>query len=664
MGQGFSLQDSLFGASSKFGVGQDQLARVQGMFNPPAPAPATSSVTDTLRNAGLQESSPDVTQVLAAPQKQPTVNNPMQGAILQAANELQPGYFLNTPTGQAAAEGEQATYMPYSYNTDQPGPDRITSGVFGGVPVTRFSENEFHVDVPAGPNKINRSIYDASGNFLGTFSVDTRGGLIDRAFPVIAQTALTAMGIPAPVASAVIARSQGAGLEGMLKSAGLAYAGQLAGGALSGVGESAAKSVGKFIDPILPEGVTGDVLKNAATTATKTITTDVGKALVGSALTGRPIDLGNVITAGAFSGIAQGTMDTISAEMGKNSLINTFPKPLKDAAFAAVAAELRGKDVSAAVINSLVNSVAREINNAAKSGTTPTKVSDAGGSDFDATAIIEPGDMGGTLVTGEGGDDLISVDDDFPLVRQDVVDQTVPLDIKRDTGAGDTFDIVDYLDRGIINTTGGADQRVDVLGNPLRNDQVDLISLIDNDLVGDRVNVTDTKLKDDSEDVNTEVGDITNQTVSVPGKKFIKPVMDADTQRGVEDITNQTVNVPGKKFIKPVDGREGGTTPTTPTTPTTTPTVTTTTPTTTTTTTRVPVAAPKAAPVAQQETNYFESLPLYQSIFYAREQERQRREELMRQAQEEDGPYERLMRMAQDNPGVAVDELMKIIEGA
>jgi hypothetical protein len=67
----------------------------------------------------------------------------------------------------------------------------------------------------------------------------------------------------------------------------------------------------------------------------------------------------------------------------------------------------------------------------------------------------------------------------------------------------------------------------------------------------------------------------------------------------------------------------------------------------------------------QQDMSYITDSPLYRSVFYERMQQAERQKELARALQEQENadPYERLMALAEQNPGMAVDELMKIVEG-
>jgi hypothetical protein len=129
------------------------------------------------------------------------------------------------------------------------------------------------------------------------------------------------------------------------------------------------------------------------------------------------------------------------------------------------------------------------------------------------------------------------------------------------------------------------------------------------------------------------------EQVTVTGKKIPK-----------DDITDQSVSVTSTKL--PPEKTTPATTPAT--TPTVTPPA------------RTPVVTPRQqAATPQQDMSYITELPLYQSVFYKEMKEKERREQLARELEQQENadPYERLMDLAERNPEMAVDELMKIVEG-
>jgi hypothetical protein len=201
--------------------------------------------------------------------------------------------------------------------------------------------------------------------------------------------------------------------------------------------------------------------------------------------------------------------------------------------------------------------------------------------------------------------------------------------------------------------TGPAGQKVDVLGNRLADQAVDVVDLFDRDLVDDRVTVTGRTLP---KDVTTPAptpaptpADVTSQSVSVTGT--------APTPAPATDITNQSVSVTDTKIPAPSPAPAPAPAPTPSPAPAPRP-------------APAPVSMPRqqlAMPTArQQDMSYITDLPLYRSVFYERMQQAERQKELARALQEQENadPYERLMALADQNPNMAVDELMKIVEGS
>jgi hypothetical protein len=194
-------------------------------------------------------------------------------------------------------------------------------------------------------------------------------------------------------------------------------------------------------------------------------------------------------------------------------------------------------------------------------------------------------------------------------------------------------------DLGVI--TGPAGQKVDVLGNRIADQAVDVIDLFDKDLGGDRVTVTGRTLP---KDVTTPApADVTSQSVNVTGTT-------TPARAPATDVTSQSVSVTGTKIPAPSPAPTPSPAPAPRPAP-------------------APVSTPRqqmAMPTArQQDMSYITDLPLYRSVFYERQQQAERQKELARALQEQENadPYERLMALAEQNPNMAVDELMKIVEG-
>jgi hypothetical protein len=284
-----------------------------------------------------------------------------------------------------------------------------------------------------------------------------------------------------------------------------------------------------------------------------------------------------------------------------------------------------------------------------------TQVAGAGPGDFETRSIIEPGDMGGTLVPGEAGEDvdpnrvvvagrndptdflsLFDIDTASTGLSTDRANQRVEVEAPRSRE-----DIaLDYFfypnDEGVAG--GPAGQKVDVLGNRIADQAVDVIDLFDRDTATQKV-------------TETAPTDITNQKVVLPGKK-VEPWSGEpfDLVGMPADVASQKVGVTSTKLPPEV------TTPATAPAPASRPTL----------SVNLPTKQNLAMPTArQQDMSYITDLPLYRSVFYERQQQAERQKELARALQEQENadPYERLMALAEQNPNMAVDELMKIVEG-
>lgn len=279
--------------------------------------------------------------------------------------------------------------------------------------------------------------------------------------------------------------------------------------------------------------------------------------------------------------------------------------------------------------------------------------SSGGGLDEGITADDRVDVLGRTL--GSGASDFIDLFD-RDVASGALVTPRVNIDAprSREDVALDYFFYPD--DEGVAG--GPAGQKVDVLGNTLKDQAVDVIGLRDKDLVGDRVTVTGRTLP---KDVTTPAptpapapADVTSQSVSVTG------TAPTPAPAPATDVTNQSVSVTGTKIPVPAPSPTPAPAPSPAPTPS-------------------PAPAPRptlslnlppkqnlAMPTArQQDMSYITDSPLYRSVFYERMQQAERQKELARALQEQENadPYERLMALAEQNPNMAVDELMKIVEG-
>jgi hypothetical protein len=271
--------------------------------------------------------------------------------------------------------------------------------------------------------------------------------------------------------------------------------------------------------------------------------------------------------------------------------------------------------------------------------------------------------MGGTLVPGEAGEDYVDPNRVVVAGRNDPTDFLSLFDIDTaSTGlstdrANQRVEVeaprsrediaLDYFfypnDEGVAG--GPAGQKVDVLGNRIADQAVDVIDLFDRDTGTQKVTVPGTRVTE------TAPTDITNQQVVLPGKK-VEPWSGEpfDLVGMPADVASQKVGVTSTKLPPEV------TTPAATPAPASRPTL----------SVNLPTKQNLAMPTArQQDMSYITDSPLYRSVFYERMQQAERQKELARALQEQENadPYERLMALADQNPGMAVDELMKIVEG-
>jgi hypothetical protein len=518
---------------------------------------------------------------------------------------------------------------------------------------------------------------DASGNITGGNEFDYSEAWKSTAIPLaqmalMAATAGGAAGFFTPGAETALgqalgtagSKALGAGALGAIGGGTMAglrgqdvLKGALVGGATGALGSGAGELLGKKAGELAaaafessPEvaSVARDVASGAVTGA--------ARALPGAVATGDYRSVGIGALTGAGGKVIGNALGDTAEKMG----INLTQKQLdaginlvravqsgNTTAMVNYAAQLTGSrdaNVAAKAYTALkafqsgnpfaATAAFMQLGQAVGGGTTTTRtsggtqVAGAGPGDFETRSIIEPGDMGGTLVPGEAGEDYVDpnrainqrVDLEAPRSREDI--------------ALDYFFYPD--DEGVAG--GPAGQKVDVLGNVLKDQAVDVIDLFDRDTGTQKV-------------TETAPTDITNQKVVLPGKK-VEPWSGEpfDLVGMPADVASQKVGVTSTKLPPEV------TTPAATPAPASRPTL----------SLNLPTKQNLAMPTArQQDMSYITDLPLYRSVFYERMQQAERQKELARALQEQENadPYERLMALAERNPDMAVDELMKIVEG-
>jgi hypothetical protein len=530
--------------------------------------------------------------------------------LKQAGRELTPNYFLTTPTGQAEREGELPTYLPTQVGEDFQG---SFYGNYGGIPVHRFAENELHINVPT-PQGEMRYIFDKEGNFVNLVRVNPDRGIVTRMFPAVTTAVLTAMGIPAPIAAGVTSYGMTGDIEAALKSAGLSFVGQQ----VMPMVEKPINQLASTAVNLLPS-TAPDVLTNLVSDAVA----GGSKALVGqgisSLITGQQFDPTAAFLGGAVS---ESTKNLLSS----NTELKQLPPAIRNSITNAVMAGVLGKDPTAAAINTFINQTLRSAGNTIRASQPP---STTGPAEFETRSIIDPmGDMGGTLVPGEAGEDYVDPN------RVVVSGQSEPVDFLS------LFDI-DAASTGLSTTTPN---RVVVPGarEAAETETPVMVRPTPAPKPGQSVPVIGTR---ESPSLGDQfLNDLLDQTVkpeqvTVTGTKLPK-----------DDIADQSVSVTGTKIAAPAPSPAPAPAPSAP-------------------APRAPAPAPQVtaarAPTPQQDMSYITELPLYQSVFYKEMKEKERREELARELEQQENadPYERLMDLAERNPEMAADELMKIVEG-
>jgi hypothetical protein len=489
-----------------------------------------------------------------------------------------------------------------------------------------------------------------------------------------------------------------------------------AGTALGALGETAGAGASKLIGPYLPEGGVGDFLQSLSGNVAQGIVRDVGGSLVGSALTGRDFDLNTALTSGALSGLTR----TVFEEAKGNPMIKALPRELQSTALAALSAQLRGRDPGSAALNALIGSIARGVGQQAKTTTTGGGGGGGGGGEFGTQGFWEGWDSsGGGLDEGISttGTDQVSVtgtkmpweDDTTDIVglftttqaatTTQPADQTVSVIGTKDSkSTGDTF--LDDLIRESVTltttttappegtTTTTTTQRVTVTNKPVGDTFLDDLikeSVTLTDKTTQRVTVTGKPITTTEAPPEGTTTTSTTQKVTVTDKPITtteapgETTTTSTTQRVVvtETTTTTTSLPPGETTTtsttqrvtvtgKPITTTEPPVVVTTAVPTTTARPTTTAAPTTTTTTTTTTTARPMvSAGAVQQPMSQIQDLGTFKSVFYEKMQREEQQKELARQLQEQENadPYERLMALAEKNPNMAIDELMRIIEG-
>ena len=161
---------------------------------------------------------------------------------------------------------------------------------------------------------------------------DVAENILKDPLPTIATVALTAVGVPYPVAAAAVTAAQGGSLEDIAISAGTAYIGQQ-------VGQFAGEAAGEFAGEAVSES-TKELITQVVTQAS-------GPAAV-VALRGGSFQ--DILEAGVAGGVSGALANTLKTEFNMDpKAMDT--KIISNATNAATKAILQGKSISEAVMN-------------------------------------------------------------------------------------------------------------------------------------------------------------------------------------------------------------------------------------------------------------------------------------------------------------------------
>lgn len=515
------------------------------------------------------------------------------------------------------------------------------------------------VRVYEGSDSGTEYVLDAGGKIVGGSKFDESESWKQTAIPLLQMAALAAApylqgaGLATKIGAGAAFGGANAALQGkegsdLLRAAAI-------GGAGAGVGAGLGETAGKYVGSLIEDPTVSAIAKSAVEGGIKALpgavaTGDYGRALTGALVSGG-MQAADIATADvdipftrqqAEAGInlvrAVNSGNMMSAANAAATLINNPDVTVATRAATLLKAVQSGNPGAIlAAAQMLGNTVGKEAN-------TTTKVAEAPGGAFETSAIVEPGDMSGTLVPGEGGESV------------NIFGTRSPEDIA-----------LDYFFSPEDTTVG---QKVDVQARGIKPEGDVSTGLTD--LTTQRVGVEGSKFPIVGAENVTDLLDVlgTTSTVPVEGKRLTKDELGDLVDLIDKDLVDQRVEVAAKK-LPPEEKEEEKkeetktTKPTTPAKPKT-PATKQPTPSAPFAFTPIPEAAPQKAFRPGVVTDAYEVLfgPGAPSLMGFTKAERAKQMLAQRQEEEEnrsETPYERLMSMADRDPVGTVDELMKII---
>ena len=189
----------------------------------------------------------------------------------------------------------------------------------------------------------NHSLNRELANFDSSVGLSTTvTAIANNPLPTIATIGLTLMGIPAPVASAMVTAAQGGSLEQIALSAGKAY--------ISG-------KVGDYAGKEFKGSAYAKDLTPATTAAITQIVTSASGAAAATALSGGSFQ--DVLKSGFNAGVSSYVSTSLMKQMGYTDPNKLDAKVVQGAISSATGAILAGKDIGKAITGSVTSTLLR-----------------------------------------------------------------------------------------------------------------------------------------------------------------------------------------------------------------------------------------------------------------------------------------------------------------
>jgi hypothetical protein len=221
-------------------------------------------------------------------------------------------------------------------------------GIFnGGAAAISGGLADLEHDISGGLADLNHDVNAALANLDSSLGLSTTvTNLVKNPLPTIATLALTAVGVPAPISSALVTMANGGSFEQGIISMATSYIGDYVGESAGKAFEGSQFAAGiKNIDPAL-----ASVIKTAVTSAS-------GAAAV-TALKGG--NFSDILASAANGAVTSYVTQKLSAEMGFTDPKKLDTKLVNSAISSATNAILKGQDIGKAITSSVVQTALTE----------------------------------------------------------------------------------------------------------------------------------------------------------------------------------------------------------------------------------------------------------------------------------------------------------------